>query len=191
MLNDKKCRYDLIYNKYLLLSDTRKLKTMIDYSTKFNRVVEVVLIIMGKLLPLDAWGGTENKKVIQDRIVDFLRLGANERLHLDDVLSGIKLLKFKWLGVGNNISSQQDFQIRKRLLEGYINWVFISLVKNIVRAFWYVTELSNMDRLKLFYFTHSIWNELSLNWITKYAKETLYKLYHQSPKDNLQMEKSN
>lgn len=173
ILNDKKCRYDLIYNKYLLLSDTRKLKTMIDYSTKFNRVVEVVLIIMGKLLPLDAWGGTENKKVIQDRIVDFLRLGANERLHLDDVLSGIKLLKFKWLGVGNNISSQQDFQIRKRLLEGYINWVFISLVKNIVRAFWYVTELSNMDRLKLFYFTHSIWNELSLNWITKYAKGNL------------------
>lgn len=174
--NDKKCRYDIIFNNFLSQHTSHQKSIVTDSSTQFNRVVDIVLIIMGKLFPLDAWGGAENKKIIKDRIVDFLRLGAGERLHLEDILKGIKLQKFTWLGSGGKIMSKQDFHIRKSLLEGYMYWVFQYLVKNIVRAFWYVTELSNLDHMKLFYFTHEIWNELSHNWITKYTKRNLVKV---------------
>lgn len=53
-------------------------------------------------------------------MVDFLLLGANEKIHMDDLFRGIRVKDFKWLGRAHQISSKQDFELRTAFLKGYL-----------------------------------------------------------------------
>lgn len=117
--NDKKCRYDILYAKFIGTSKCN-FANVVSNKTEISQVIQFVLLVLGKLLPLDAWGGVSNKKIIKDRVVDFLLLGANEKIHMDDLFRGIRLKDFKWLGRAHQISSKQDFELRTAFLKGYL-----------------------------------------------------------------------
>ncbi|KAF6062899.1 Telomerase ribonucleoprotein complex - RNA binding domain family protein [Candida albicans] len=146
--NDKKCRYDILYAKFIGTSKCN-FANVVSNKTEISQVIQFVLLVLGKLLPLDAWGGVSNKKIIKDRVVDFLLLGANEKIHMDDLFRGIRLKDFKWLGRAHQISSKQDFELRTAFLKG---------------------------ELELNYFPQYLWKELYESWVSKYAKNNLVKM---------------
>ena len=173
--NDKKCRYDILYAKFIGTSKCN-FANVVSNKTEISQVTQFVLLVLGKLLPLDAWGGVSNKKIIKDRVVDFLLLGANEKIHMDDLFRGIRLKDFKWLGRAHQISSKQDFELRTAFLKGYLWWLFEHLLKNILRSFWYITETSSIVSSELNYFPQYLWKELYESWVSKYAKNNLVKM---------------
>ncbi|EMG45629.1 hypothetical protein G210_4173 [Candida maltosa Xu316] len=174
--NDKKCRYDILCQKFLGTTGCNY-ADILENETREDQVVSLVLIIMGHLLPLDAWGGPINKKIIQERIVDFIKLGSGGRLHIDDIVRGIKLQDFTWFGnIIGRATSKQEFHIRQSLLIGYVRWLIDSLVKTILRSFWYITDSSNMESTKLLHFPHFTWNSLFSNWMVSYSKQNLEKV---------------
>lgn len=173
--NDKKCRYDILYAKFIGTSKCN-FANVVSNKTEISQVIQFVLLVLGKLLPLDAWGGVSNKKIIKDRVVDFLLLGANEKIHMDDLFRGIRLKDFKWLGRAHQISSKQDFELRTAFLKGYLWWLFEHLLKNILRSFWYITETSSIVSSELNYFPQYLWKELYESWVSKYAKNNLVKM---------------
>ena len=184
LANDRKCRYDILYAKFIGTSKCNFANVMSN-ETEMPKVIQFVLLILGKLLPLDAWGGISNKKILKDRVVDFLLLGANEKLHMDDLFRGIKLKDFKWLGRANQISSKQDFELRTTFLKGYLWWLFDYVLKNILRTFWYITETSSIMSSELHHFPQYLWKGLYESWVSKYANKNLVKMPSKIQKEQL------
>lgn len=126
----------------------------------------------GKLLSLEAWGGQENKTVLRKRIEEYLKLDSRGALHIHDIVKGLCLNDFLWLGTTPKVTSKQDFEIRQKLLQEYVQWLFTSLLRGIVRAFWYVAESTDGDIL---YFPRHIWHKISHLWLEMYSKDNFIK----------------
>lgn len=172
--NERKCRYDLIYWKYLG-AQKPNYHHLPDNSTPVSIVIQVVFSILQKLLPSEAWGGSLNRGILRRAIIQYIQLQKMDRAWLDDLTSGIKLKEIGWLGE-RQFTSQQDLQKRKLALNAFLYWLLDKLIPRILRTYWYVTECSNTIETNMLYFTHEIWNQISRKWLGHYIKSNLIKL---------------
>lgn len=133
--NDQACKYHLIYQQLLHLEKSVDPHNICSNASSFQEVIRFVFVILGKLLSLEAWGGQENKTVLRKRIEEYLKLDSRGALHIHDIVKGLCLNDFLWLGTTPKVTSKQDFEIRQKLLQEYVQWLFTSLLRGIVRAF--------------------------------------------------------
>ncbi|KAI5951479.1 EST2 [Candida jiufengensis] len=169
--NDDKCRYNLMYRSMLCETDIN-FKDVSKNANSLQDIFSFIFSILGKILTIEAWGGEKNKKIIRKRIVDYIKLDSNGCLNIHEIMKDLQLKDFTWLGTTSNITSKQDFEIRKNLLKQYITWLFDSLLKKIVKAFWYITESTSGEIL---FFPRHVWHKISTLWLENYAKDNFIK----------------
>ncbi|CAK9435686.1 uncharacterized protein LODBEIA_P04130 [Lodderomyces beijingensis] len=165
--NDKKCRYDILYQRMLLASKTVDVDNITSNASSQEEVIRFIFVILGKLLSLEAWGGPANKKVFRDKTIQYLKLESQSRVHIHDICQGLKLSGFEWFGKAS-ISSKQDFEVRTTMMQQYTQWIFESLVKKIIKEFWHVSVSTDG---KMLYFPKYVWHKISYLWLERYAQE--------------------
>ncbi|KAG5417536.1 EST2 [Candida metapsilosis] len=170
--HDKACRYQLLYQSMLIGQRPINPHKICSNASTFQEVIRFVFVILGKLLSLEAWGGQENKTIIRKRVEEFLKLDSRGALQVHDIVKGLRLNDFHWLGTTSKVTSKQDFEIRQKLLQQYVHWLFSTIVRNIIRSFWFVAESADGE---VFYFPRHIWHKISYLWLEMYSGDNLIK----------------
>ncbi|KAI5963342.1 EST2 [Candida pseudojiufengensis] len=165
--NDEKCRYNMLYKDALVKQKEIDYENISNNASSSEEIFSIIFLVLGKLLPLDAWGGEINKKIIRHKVVEYMNLDPNGTLNVHEITKNLHLKDFVWLG-GLKGSSKQDFEIRSVLLKKYITWIFGTLLKKIVKAFWYTTETTSGEIL---FFPRHTWYKISTLWLEKYAED--------------------
>ncbi|KAI5957997.1 EST2 [Candida theae] len=166
--NDKACKYHLIYRQLLLSGKSINPHKICSNASSFGEVIQFIFVILGKLLSLEAWGGQANKAIIRNRVEEFLKLESLGIMHVHDIQKGLHLNHYQWLGTSPKVTSKQDFEIRKKLLEKYIYWLFSKVVIGVVRSFWYVTQSTDGE---MYYFPRHVWHKTSHLWLERYSRD--------------------
>lgn len=165
---DQACKYHLIYQQLLLRNKTINPLKVCSNASSFHEVIQFVFVILGKLLSLEAWGGQGNKTILRKRVEEYLKLDSRGSMHIHDIVKGLRLNDYQWLGTTPKVTSKQDFEIRQKLLQDYVHWLFSTLLKEIIRAFWYVSETTDGEIL---FFPRHIWHKISQLWLETYSKD--------------------
>lgn len=173
---DERVKYHSIFHK--LIPEPRKYlrKNYLQLSCAIQYVIKFVLVIIGKVFPLATWGTKQNKSIIIDKIVSFIKSGRYARITMDKVLEGIKVSEINWLGKTKEISSKQDYQSRISIFSVFMKWLFEIFVGKLIAKFFYVcetTQFSESATSGLFYYTHRTWNGISREWLQAYINSNL------------------
>lgn len=158
--NDRKCRYQYIYMN-LIRSSFELQKSVLSNSTKASDVVKFVLIICGKIFPLQTWGSKKNKSMFFSAVAHFINGKAHSRHSLKDLFCGFKIQDLSW---------SNDSEITFRVL----NWIFKNVIQKVIQSFWYVTDLTTNDS-GIHFFPHDLWNSLTKVWFQQYMGRYLKK----------------
>ncbi|KAJ3365311.1 hypothetical protein GGF32_009816 [Allomyces javanicus] len=106
------------------------------------------------------WGSEANHHHVVQGIRMYVQLRMEERVDVHDLMQGIKVTDFPWLGSGTNTGSIDEFEIRKRMLMELLHWLFQSLIVPLIRSHFFVTN-SQPHRLRVFYYRHDVWSRLT------------------------------
>ncbi|CAI5757063.1 unnamed protein product [Candida verbasci] len=169
--NDMNCDYESIYLNLFTKTECNYEKILTN-ATPVTFVYKFVIVILGKIMSLDAWGGPKNKIMIKRKIKQFLDMKPYEKFSTHELISGLQLSKFKFLGRTPYCMCKQDHETRKKFLKLYIKWIF-KMVKRLLKCFWYITEYTSSSDNELYYFSQFLWTRLCIHWETEYVKKFL------------------
>ncbi|ETI28779.1 hypothetical protein G647_01230 [Cladophialophora carrionii CBS 160.54] len=141
--------------------------SFLPHATPAARVSAFCRAVVSSLLPRNAFGsgldGQENRKMILNKVDDFVQMRRFESMTLHQVLQGFRITSITWLFNPGNLKgkmSKSDYSKRCELLQELMYYVFDSLLIPIIRAHFYVTE-SSTHRNRLLYFRQDVWRKLS------------------------------
>lgn len=171
--NDHKLNYSMIYKNICPFIPVEPTRSNLDHTTAFASVVKFVLVILGKLIPMELWGTSKNRTLAFRKAASFLKAGKHEGLDLRLFTLELSLTDMRWLGKSVRISSRQDYDMRFILLSNFLNWLFSDFICRLVREFWHVTDSTRPIANAvggLLYYNHLTWNELTHQWLKDYSE---------------------
>lgn len=172
--NDSKCNYSSIYKEICTSFQPKTIKTNFDYVTEISVVIRFVLIVTGKIFPLNTWGTPKNKSEVIKKIVRFIKAGKNDKFLKDQLISSIQLSHIYWLGKTSEITSKQDYKLRVSLFSSFMEWFLSVYICKLVGSFWYVTEVSHGILSKdILHYPHNEWKRITNKWLNDYVKNYL------------------
>ncbi|KAJ5902253.1 Telomere reverse transcriptase [Penicillium taxi] len=147
--------------------------SMGDYATPPSSVSAFCRSVLQNLIPPRFFGdgvdGIANRKAIMKNVDKFIKMRRYESLSLHELCNGLKITCISWL-VSPKLQRQSDdakdkmsfsdLQKRTELLHEFIFYIFDSLLMDLIRTNFYVTE-SQVHRYRLFYFRHDVWKRLT------------------------------
>ncbi|KAK9448969.1 Telomerase ribonucleoprotein complex RNA binding domain-containing protein [Limtongia smithiae] len=156
----RQCRYDILLNHFCPVGENqfadRDATPLTEYAVSYQQVTTFVKCVLFKVLPKDVFGSEYAKRQVLKYIDLYLTMNRFESFTMHDLLQNIKITHLHWLGSATQKLARPEYQRRRTLLSEFIYWVFESLIANIVRLHFYVTDTS-ASRSKLVYFRHDVW----------------------------------
>lgn len=143
--------------------------------SKLEEVFNFVMTCLNRIFPTTAIGDTHNRTCLRKQVYNFLSLRRYDTFELTKFAKCMKLASIRWLGSSKHTSSVQDHDLRQELLEKFLKWLFKVYITNLVRNFWYVTEIpteKDTDPCSA-YFPHFIWKNLTKVWMERYVSNYL------------------
>ncbi|GAA5871307.1 hypothetical protein JCM16303_000711 [Sporobolomyces ruberrimus] len=146
-----------------------------EYACTPYEVESYVKAIVRDVVPRAFWGSDRNAKLVMKQISQYLRMRRFETISLHSLLQGFSILDCDWLdpssnfqkdghevkktGSGGTIPSV-ELEKRKEVLAEFFHWLFDSLITDIVRTSFYVTDSATHQNRPL-YFRQDDWAALT------------------------------
>ncbi|KAK9770635.1 putative Telomerase reverse transcriptase [Seiridium cardinale] len=157
-------------HKDLLVPDSNKTvqpSSIVELATPVSSVSAYCQAVIRKILPNGFLGKDHvlehNRRMLLQRVDQFVRLRRFETMSLHEVTQGIKMTEIEWLATPQLMAcktSQTDIRKRAELFYEFLYYVFDSILIPLVRTNFYVTE-SNTDKYQLFFFRHDVWRYIA------------------------------
>lgn len=130
------------------------------YATSLGRVSWYVRTVVRRVVPLALFGSVHNRNQILGGLARFVRARRGERMHLHDILQGIRLSDCSWLGSWQTPRSACEHAKRTELMDEFVYWLVDDLVLPLLRTTFYVTEAAAF-RQRVLYFRQDLWERVS------------------------------
>ncbi|GAV29619.1 hypothetical protein PMKS-003120 [Pichia membranifaciens] len=150
-------------------------KDNLSLSTEKSKVIEVIMTIIYKIIPVELFGTSKNRGLIMRSIPRLINTTVIAKISMEDVIRSVKLNQISWIKPrAQRTLSKPEFIRAKKLFCSFISWLFQVFICKITAAFFYVTQASQKNRL--LFFRHHIWNRMTKKYLSKYVTNHLINL---------------
>ncbi|KAJ1330290.1 hypothetical protein BSLG_009426 [Batrachochytrium salamandrivorans] len=162
----KKCNYHALLDHYCPLPQVRSVKKsinrMLDLSIEHQKVSLFIKSVLKHIIPKDLWGDDSNRDVILAVVSQLVSLRRYETLSLQNIITGIKMSKMKWLAYGtitrSHVSSCET-EKQQQILYEFLYWLFADVVITLIKTNFYATDTAPYKN-RVFYFRHEMWGRV-------------------------------
>ncbi|CCF56096.1 hypothetical protein KAFR_0A06610 [Kazachstania africana CBS 2517] len=168
--NCKNINYYIILRKICSKNEIER-HSHLDFQIAKENVLKMVILVLEKLIPQEAYGSKRNKSVIFSKIPLLLSLPLNGSLPAETIFENVRSRNLYWL-----TGKQHDFSLKTHLrtcmmFKQFLLWLFRNLIPRIIIRFFYCTEVSSS--LNIIYFTHDQWKKLTRPFLDQYMQRYL------------------
>lgn len=171
------CPYTIIYKQIMNYeTETRDVQGKVDESN-IGDVIRFVLVIIGKIFPINVWGSQENKSIITKYTIKYIFNGIQTLPPKLYQLPGLKIKLISWLSKNSSITSTQDFRMRQEVLATFLQWYFVTFLRRLLTKFWHLVKSSNYyKKNSIEYYPKTRWNNESKQFLSNYINTYLYEV---------------
>lgn len=145
------------------------------FSTPKSKVIEFIMAIIYKIIPLEFFGTSRNRSLIMRTIPRLINSTVVTRFALQEVVHKVKMNEISWIKPrADNTLTRPEFVRAKQMFFSFLSWLFQVFICKLTAAFFYVTQGSQQNRL--LFFRHHIWNKMTRKYLSKYVTNHLVNL---------------
>ncbi|CAG8439136.1 12769_t:CDS:10 [Funneliformis mosseae] len=136
-------------------------KNLLDQNCPIQ-VAKFVKSVLDFIIPLEFWGGKNNKTVIYKMVKVIIERRRFEALSMHEVLLGFKIKECQWLVPpgGENSCNKVEALKRSEILHEFVWWTFECVVIPLLKINFHITH-SITEKYRLFYYRQEVWSEMS------------------------------
>ncbi|XP_074063548.1 telomerase reverse transcriptase isoform X2 [Macrotis lagotis] len=122
-----------------------------------------------RLVPAQLWGSTHNKCRFFKNVKKFLTLGKHDKFSLRELMWKMRVKDCAWLALvkGNHFVPASEHRLREEILAKFLYWLMDTVVVELLRSFFYITE-TVFQKNRLFFYRKSVWSKLQNIGIRKH-----------------------
>lgn len=160
---------------FLQIVPSKSSQNVFENASSFENVFRFVLTCLSKLFPDSTFGDHQNKNKLVACVRKYLRSYRNESFNVWNAITELNIRSIRWIGKSRAVTSTQDYLMRQNILRYFLKWLFEDFINNLVRNFWYVTEVtpSGLSEFGTAFFPHGCWRDLTGIWIDRYKSNYL------------------
>lgn len=144
-----------------------------DNCTHIGEVTKFIMTSTYRMFPEEVFGPPGNQTKLSNAIVSFLTCPRYEKFDVEALVTSLNITGITWLGKTSKITSIQDLLLRKRLLGGFLTFLFAFVISNLARTFWYITDNPLPQGSCNLFFPRNKWTALTKNWLEDYQNRYL------------------
>ena len=116
-------------------------KELFEYSTSNRQVANFLSEILFKIMPDNFLPTCKNKKILNDKIYQFVKFNRYESFTRITILDKFRIEDIDWLKFNSNHKNAKFFKLENQFIWWrLLKWIFEDFLISVMRCYFYVTE---------------------------------------------------